>query len=78
MNPGEIVEVVFEMYPTSVIFAKSHKIRLDISSSNWPRFDVNHNTGKDLGSDRTFEIANQTIYHSYKYQSHIKLPIKTK
>ncbi len=78
MNPGEIVEVVFEMYPTSVIFAKSHKIRLDISSSNWPRFDVNHNTGKDLGLDRTFEIANQTIYHSSKYQSHIKLPIKTK
>mgnify|MGYP001379296719 CR=1 FL=1 len=78
MNPGEIVEVVFEMYPTSVIFAKSHKIRLDISSSNWPRFDVNLNSGKDLGVDRTFEIANQTIYHSSKYQSHVKLPIKTK
>ena len=78
MNPGEIVQVVFEMYPTSVIFAKSHKIRLDISSSNWPRFDVNLNSGKDLGVDRTFEIANQTIYHSSNYQSHVKLPIKTK
>ena len=78
MNSGEIVEIVFEMYPTSVIFTKSHKISLDISSSNWPRFDVNRNTGKDLGTDRTLEIANQTIYHSSNYQSHVKLPIRIK
>ena len=48
-NRGKVYEFVFELYPTSNIFKKGHRIRLDISSSNWPRFDVNPNTGGDLG-----------------------------
>ena len=50
MTPGEIYEFVFELYPTSNVFRKGHRVRLDISSSNWPRFDVNPNTGGPLGA----------------------------
>ena len=49
LEPGKVYEFVFELYPTSNVFKKGHRIRLDISSSNWPRFDVNPNTGGDLG-----------------------------
>ncbi len=76
LNPGETYEFVFQLYPTSNVFAKGHRIRVDISSSNWPRFDVNHNTGEPLGIDRTYETARQTIHHSADCPSHIVLPIQ--
>ena len=76
MTEDEAYEFVFQLYPTSNVFAKGHRIRLDISSSNWPRFDVNHNTGGSLGIDRTYKIAKQTVYHSADYPSHIVLPIQ--
>ena len=75
LEPGRVYEFVFELYPTSNIFKKGHRIRLDISSSNWPRFDVNPNTGGDLGVDRRLEIAEQTIHHEPGHPSHVVLPI---
>ena len=75
LEPGEVYEFVFELYPTSNIFKKGHRIRLDISSSNWPRFDANPNTGGDLGVERRLEIAEQTIYHEPEHPSHVVLPI---
>ena len=75
LEPGEAYEFELELYPTSNIFAAGHRIRVDISSSNWPRFDVNHNTGAALGTDRTYEVARQTIYHSPERASHIVLPV---
>src|SRR5262249_61721086 len=47
-NAGEICQVAIHVYPTANVFAKGHRIRLDISSSNFPRFDVNPNTGRPL------------------------------
>ena len=76
MTPGEAYEFVFQLYPTSVVFRSGHRIRLDVSSSNWPRFDVNHNTGGPLGLDRNFETARQTIYHEPGRASHIVLPLQ--
>ena len=75
LEPGKVYEFVFELYPTSNVFKKGHRIRLDISSSNWPRFDVNPNTGGDLGVERRLEIAEQTIYHESEHPSHVVLPI---
>ncbi len=75
LEPGKVYELVFELYPTSNIFKKGHRIRLDISSSNWPRFDVNPNTGGDLGVERRLEIAEQTIHHEPEHPSHVVLPI---
>jgi hypothetical protein len=72
---GKVYEFNFQLYPTSNVFRKGHRIRLDISSSNFPRFDVNPNAGGDLGLERRFEIAHQTIYHDSEYPSRVVLPI---
>ena len=76
MEPGTAYEFSFNLYPTSNIFRKRHRIRLDISSSNWPRFDVNPNTGGPLGIEQRYEIAHQTIFHSPDHPSHIVLPLQ--
>ena len=76
MEPGTPYQFSFHLYPTSNVFRKGHRIRLDISSSNWPRFDVNPNTGGPLGLEQRYEIAHQTIYHSPEHPSHIVLPLQ--
>lgn len=48
MKPRDIYQISFDIYPTAMIFKKGHHIRLDISSSIFPRFDVNPNTGEPL------------------------------
>ena len=75
LEPDEVYEFNFQFYPTSNVFKKGHRIRLDISSSNFPRFDVNPNTGGDLGLERRFEIAHQAIYHDSEHPSQIVLPV---
>jgi putative CocE/NonD family hydrolase len=74
MEPGEIYKVTIPLYPTSNVFKRGHRIRVDISSSNFPRFDVNPNTGEPLNNHRRMETATNTIYHSEKYASRIILP----
>ena len=76
MEPGRPYEFVFQLYPTSNIFRRGHRIRLDVSSSNWPRFDVNPNTGGPLGMHRTWVVADQTVYHDVERPSHILLPLQ--
>jgi predicted acyl esterase len=52
-----------------------HRIRLDISSSNFPQFDPNPNSGEPLGQERRGHLAHQTVYHDAAHPSHIVLPI---
>jgi putative CocE/NonD family hydrolase len=75
LTPGEVVELTITLYPTSNLFARSHRIRLDVSSSNFPRFDVNPNTGDPLGQHRRTLIAHNTIVHDAEHPSHVVLPI---
>jgi uncharacterized protein len=75
MEPGEVYEFVIEPFSTANVFKKGHRIRLDISSSNFPRFDVNPNTGEPLGKNIRMQKANNTIYHSQMQPSYIILPI---
>lgn len=74
-EPGEVYELVFELYPTANRFVKGHCIRVDISSSNYPRFDVNPNTGGPLGKDRQRRVAQNTLYHDSARPSHVLLPV---
>jgi putative CocE/NonD family hydrolase len=75
LEPGQVVELAFQLYPTSNIFKAGHRIRLDVSSSNFPRFDVNPNTGGALGKERRLELADQAIYHDSARPSHVILPV---
>ena len=73
--PGEVYELSFEMYPTANLFAEGHRIRVDISSSNYPRFELNPNTGGVLGADRRMRVAENSLCHSKSMPSHIVLPV---
>jgi hypothetical protein len=75
LTPGRPYEFTIEMYPTSLVFARGHRIRLDISSSNFPRFDINPNTGEPLNNNRRWQTAENTIYLDAQHPSHIVLPV---
>ena len=75
MNPGQIYEFTIRLYPTSNVFKAGHRIRLDVSSSNFPRFDVNPNTGEPLNDYRRMVTATNTVYHDHGHPSHVVLPM---
>jgi putative CocE/NonD family hydrolase len=75
MTPGTIYPLTIKLYPTSNIFQKGHRIRVDISSSNFPRFDLNPNTGEPLGDHRRMVTAFNTVCHDAAHPSHILLPL---
>lgn len=75
LKPAEVVPATIVLYPTSNLFKAGHRIRLDLSSSNFPRFDVNPNTGEPLGRHRRWAVAENTVYHDPERPSHIVLPI---
>ena len=75
MEPGETYELEVTPFPTANVFRKGHRIRVDISSSNFPRFDVNPNTGEPLGRHRRMIPADNTVYHDAARPSHVLLPI---
>lgn len=74
-EPGDVVRIDIELYPTSNRFAAGHRIRLDVSSSNFPRFDVNPNTGDALWQERRRRPCDNTIFHDRDYPSQVLLPI---
>ena len=73
--PGKIYEYTIELLPTSNVFLKGHSIRVHLTSSNFPLWDRNPNTGHEQGIDAEVEVAEQTIYCNAKYPSHILLPV---
>lgn len=75
MEPGQIYPLSIRLYPTSNVFKKGHRIRVDISSSNFPRFDVNPNTGEPLQQHRRMKTAHNTIHHDGEHPSQIVLPV---
>jgi predicted acyl esterase len=60
---------------TSHVFLPGHRIRVEISSSNFPRFDRNLNTGDDQATGTLGQPAQQTVFHEARYPSHILLPV---
>jgi putative CocE/NonD family hydrolase len=60
--PGEVVRLQIRPFDTANLFKRGHRIRLDISSSNFPRFDVNRNTGEPLGANRLWQTVDNTVY----------------
>ena len=73
--PGEVNEYVIDMANVSIVFRRGHRIRLDVTSSNFPRIDRNMNTGNPLGADAEGIPAVQTVYHDATFASHLYLPV---
>jgi len=75
LEPGVIYQVTIQLFPTSNLFVKGHRIRLDVSSSNFPRFDVNGNTGENPGISPVKVPAQNSVYHDSAHPSHVILPV---
>ena len=73
METGEVYPINIDLYPTSNLFAQGHRIRLDISSSNFPRLDVNGNTGENPALSPIRLTADNTVYHDHGRPSHVVL-----
>ena len=74
-KPGEVYKIVVDAGVTSNVFLKGHRIRVEISSSNFPRFDRNPNTGGAIADETRSVDAAQTVYHDPQHPSHILLPV---
>lgn len=74
MTPGAVYEITIEPYATCNLFKAGHRIRLDISSSNFPRYDLNWNTGEPEGRARMRRVATNTVYVDQVRASHVVLP----
>jgi putative CocE/NonD family hydrolase len=75
MTPGEVYAIKVTAFPTSNLFKRGHRIRLDVSSSNFPHFDVNPNTGAPEGKGLELRVARNTVYMDAARASHVVLPI---
>ena len=75
LEPNKAYEYEIDLAVTGNVFRKGHRIRLEVSSSNFPRFDRNLNTGHALGLDAELRFAHQTVYHTREFPSHILLPV---
>lgn len=73
--PGKPYEFVINLWSTANVFKAGHRIRLDIASASFPRWDRNPNTGAAFGSDSNLRIANQIIFHDSQHPSHLTLPV---
>lgn len=74
LEPGEVVEYRIRMRPTANEFQPGHRIRLDITSSDFPNYDRNHNTAADQNADNRLATAEQTIHHGGARPSRLVLP----
>jgi hypothetical protein len=75
MNPGEVYELEIDLIGTANLFQKGHRVRLHITSSHFPQFNRNPNTGKAFGTSAEIVKAEQTVYHGGAKVSHLVLPV---
>jgi putative CocE/NonD family hydrolase len=75
INPGQLYKFTIDLWSTSNVFRKGHSLRLEISSSNFPRFDRNLNTGEDPAFARNYVSATNTVYHDAEHPSALILPV---
>jgi len=77
LDPGRVYEISIEVGATSTVFPPGHRIRLDVSSSNFPRFDANTDTGGAIADDGpdAFVVAVNRVFHDPVRSSHLLLPV---
>jgi putative CocE/NonD family hydrolase len=75
LEPGRVYEFTVDLVGTSNEFARGHRIRVDVTSSHFPQFDRNPNTGEPFGTSAVVKVASQTIHHGGERASHVLLPV---
>jgi putative CocE/NonD family hydrolase len=75
IEPGKVYLFPISLWETSMVFKAGHRIRLEVSSSNFPRYARNQNTGLPLGTSAEIKTARQTIHHDARHPSHLVLPV---
>jgi putative CocE/NonD family hydrolase len=75
LTPGQVYRMEIDLVGTSVAFRKGHRIRVHVTSSHFPQFDRNPNTGAPFGTSDKVRVAQQTVYHDAERASHILLPV---
>ena len=75
LTPGVVYELPIDLGVTSNVFLPGHRVRLDVSSSNFPRIDRNLNTGGTIGFETAWQVARNTVHHSPDHPSHLVLPV---
>jgi len=75
LTPGEVSKFTIDLWATSHVFLPGHRVRVEVSSSNFPRFDRNLNTGENPATGTRWQTARQTVFHDSRYPSHITLPL---
>jgi putative CocE/NonD family hydrolase len=75
LNPGQIYEIRIDLWSTSNVFLPGHRLRLEVSSSNFPRFDRNLNTGRSSANDTQWTSAINTVLHDAEHPSTLILPV---
>jgi putative CocE/NonD family hydrolase len=75
MNPGQIYKIKIDMIATSNLFLAGHKLRLEVSSSNFPRFDRNLSTGEDQAHSTRIAKAENIIFHDKDHPSALMIPV---
>jgi putative CocE/NonD family hydrolase len=75
MTPGQPYELTIEVGATSNVFLPGHRLRVEVSSSNFPRYDRNPNTGAAFATDATTVVARQTIFHDAAHPSRLVVPV---
>jgi putative CocE/NonD family hydrolase len=75
LTPGQVYRIKVSAFPTSNLFKRGHRIRLDVSSSNFPHFDLNLNTGAPEGGGREMRVASNRVFVDKEHASHVVLPL---
>jgi hypothetical protein len=75
VEPGRVYEFDIDLWATSNVFLRGHRVRLSVSSSSFPKYDRNPNTGDEFGMDTSLKVADQQLYHDERHPSHVLLPV---
>jgi hypothetical protein len=75
IEPGTVYQYQIDLWETSNVFKMGHRLRVEVSSSNFPRFDRNLNTSHQPGMDAEIQVARQTVYQDSRHPSRITLPV---
>jgi putative CocE/NonD family hydrolase len=75
VEPGRVYEIAIDLWATAVTFLPGHRVRLDVTSSNFPRWERNPNTGEDPSVATTWRAARQTVLHDAEHASRALLPV---